>query len=117
MARKRTTSDVFNAVAEPRRRQILDLLTQGERSVNDIVQALQIRQPEVSKHLNVLKQVGLVSVRGAGKQRLYTLNSQALKPIHDWTMTYEQFWSESFERLDALLDKLQDKNQEPTQEE
>lgn len=75
--------------------------------MNDIAELLQMRQPQVSKHLNVLKQVGLVNVRGAAKQRLYTLNSQALKPIHDWTMTYEHFWTESFERLDELLDEMQ----------
>src|SRR5258708_5493453 len=94
MARRPTTSDVFNAVAEPRRRQILDLLAQGEKPVNDVVHALGITQPQVSKHLRVLKEVGLVSVRGSGRQRLYSLNGEQLKPIHDWVQTFERFWNE-----------------------
>lgn len=117
MARSATTSDVFNAVAEPRRREILNLLASGERSVNDIALALHLRQPQVSKHLRVLKEVGLVSVRGAGQQRLYRLQSAALKPIHDWVATYEQFWTESFDRLDAYLQDIQSKeNPHATQE-
>ncbi|MCB0067752.1 MAG: winged helix-turn-helix transcriptional regulator, partial [Caldilineaceae bacterium] len=79
-----TTSDVFNAVAEPQRRQILDLLAQGELSVNDIADALGVRQPQASKHLRVLREVGLVSVREEGKQRFYRLHGAGLKPIHDW---------------------------------
>ena len=108
MARLATTSDVFNAVAEPRRRRILNLLTRGERSVNDVAKSLRFKQPQVSKHLRVLKQVGLVSVRGMGQQRLYKLNGDGLKPIHDWVKTFEQFWSESFDRLADYLDELQD---------
>src|SRR5262249_16688835 len=100
MARSATTSDAFNAVAEPRRRQILDGRWGGERPVNDVVKALRLAQPQVSKHLGVLKKVGLVSVRGAGRQRLYKLNAQRLKPIHDWVKSFEQFWNESFDRLD-----------------
>lgn len=107
MARSATTSDVFNAVAEPQRRQILNLLVQGERSVNDIAAMLGMKQPQASKHLRVLKQVGLVSVRGAGQQRLYTLNSAGLKPIHDWVTTFEHAWEERFDRLDDYLTELQ----------
>ena len=99
MARSATTSDVFNAIAEVQRRQVLDLLAGGERSVNDIAAALGIRQPQASKHLRVLKEVGLVSVRGSGQQRLYRLNGAGLKPIHDWTTTFERYWEESFDRF------------------
>src|SRR5580658_8831300 len=99
MARSPTTSDAFNAVAEPRRRQILDLLAQGERPVNDVVASLGLAQPQVSKHLKVLKAVGLVSVRGSGRQRLYRLTGDRLKPIHDWVQTFERFWNESLDRL------------------
>jgi len=107
MARLATTSDVFNAVAEPRRRRILNLLVRGERPVNFIAGSLRYKQPQVSKHLRVLREVGLVSVRGAGQQRLYRLNGKGLKPIHDWTTTFESFWNESFDRLDDYLKKLQ----------
>ncbi len=107
MARTPTTSDAFNAVAEPQRRRIIDLLALGERSVNDIVAALQMRQPQVSKHLRVLREVGLVSARGEGQHRLYSLNSEALRPIYDWVSPYERFWRERFERLEHLLDELQ----------
>jgi DNA-binding transcriptional ArsR family regulator len=107
MARLATTADVFNAVAEPQRRRILNLLTRGERPVNFIAGSLRYKQPQVSKHLRVLRQVGLVSVRGAGQQRLYKLNGKGLKPIHDWTETFENFWSESFDRLDDYLKELQ----------
>ena len=108
MARSPTTLDAFNAVAEPQRRRILNLLSQGERSVNDITQALGMKQPQVSKHLRVLKEVGLVTVRGSGQQRLYKLNGGALKPIHDWVKTFESFWSESFDRLAEYLKELQE---------
>jgi DNA-binding transcriptional ArsR family regulator len=111
MARSPTTADAFNAVAEPRRRQIIELLAQGERPVNDVVAALRLTQPQVSKHLRVLRAVGLVSARGAGQQRLYKLNATKLKPIHDWVKTFEQFWNESFDRLDEYLKELQ-KDQE-----
>ena len=94
MARSTTTSDAFNAVAEPRRRQILDLLAGGERPVNDVVESLGLTQPQVSKHLRVLKEVGLVSVRGLGRQRLYRLNAAPLKPIYDWVKSFERFWDE-----------------------
>jgi DNA-binding transcriptional ArsR family regulator len=107
MARSPTTSDAFNAVAEPRRRQILDLLARGERPVNDVVASLRLAQPQVSKHLRVLKEVGLVSVRGSGRRRLYRLNAERLKPIHDWVKTFERFWQESLDRLDEYLKELQ----------
>jgi DNA-binding transcriptional ArsR family regulator len=107
MARAATTADAFNAVAEPRRRQILELLAKGERPVNDVVDSLGLAQPQVSKHLAVLKQVGLVTVRGSGRQRLYKLNAEKLKPIHDWVKAFEQFWTESFDRLDEYLKELQ----------
>ena len=106
MARAATTTDAFNAVAEPRRRQILDLLTQGERPVNDIVQLLGLAQPQVSKHLKVLREVGAVDVRDSGRQRLYRLNGHALKPIHDWVKAYERTWAERFEALDDVLEDL-----------
>ena len=106
MARAATTTDAFNAVAEPRRRQILDLLAGGERPVNDLVLELGMAQPQVSKHLRVLREVGAVDVRDVGRQRLYKLNGHALKPIHDWVKAYERSWSERFDRLDAVLEEL-----------
>ena len=106
MARAATTTDAFNAVAEPRRRQILDLLAGGERPVNDLVASLGLAQPQVSKHLRVLREVGLVDVRDHGRQRLYRLNGRALKPIHDWVKAYEETWSERFDRLDTVLQEL-----------
>ncbi len=109
MARAATTSDVFNAVAEPRRRRILTLLQGGERSVNDLARSLRVRQPQASKHLRVLKEVGLVRMRVAGQQRLYTLHSDGLQPIHDWVMGFARFRSESFERLDQYLTHLKTK--------
>jgi len=111
MARAATTADAFNAVAEPRRRQILDLLAGGERPVNDLVRLLGLAQPQVSKHLRVLREVGAVDVRDEGRQRLYRLNGHALKPIHDWVGSYERFWSERFERLDDVLEDLKRKEQ------
>jgi len=106
MARAATTADAFNAVAEPRRRQILDVLAGGERPVNDLVAQLGLGQPQVSKHLRVLRDVGAVEVRSDGRQRLYRINGQALKPIHDWVKTYERTWSERFEQLDVVLENL-----------
>lgn len=107
MARAATTTDAFNAVAEPRRREILDLLATEERSVNDLVRLLGLAQPQVSKHLRVLREVGAVGVRDDGRQRLYRLNGQALRPIHDWVSQYERTWSARFERLDSVLEELQ----------
>jgi DNA-binding transcriptional ArsR family regulator len=109
MARAATTADAFNAVAEPRRRQILDLLVGGERPVNDLVRLLGLAQPQVSKHLRVLREVGAVDVREEGRQRLYSLNGQALKPIHDWVKGYERIWTERFDALDLVLDELERK--------
>ena len=106
MARAATTADAFNAVAEPRRRQILDALAAGERPVNDLVRVLGLAQPQVSKHLRVLREVGAVDVREQGRQRLYRLNGYALKPIHDWVQDYERTWTERFDRLDGVLEDL-----------
>ncbi|WP_341684445.1 metalloregulator ArsR/SmtB family transcription factor [Nocardia farcinica] len=103
MARAATTTDVFNAVAEPRRREILDVLLDGERPVNDLVRMLGVPQPQVSKHLRVLREVGVVHVRDDGRQRMYRLNGRALAPIHEWVRRYERTWSERFDRLDAVL--------------
>ena len=111
MARAATTADAFNAVAEPRRRQILDALAGGERPVNDLVHLLGLPQPQVSKHLRVLREVGAVNVRDQGRQRLYRLNGHALKPIHDWVKTYERSWSERFEWLDVVLEELKQKEE------
>ncbi len=111
MARAATTADAFNAVAEPRRRQILDVLAAGERPVNDLVLELGLAQPVVSKHLRVLRDVGLVSVRDEGRQRVYRLDGQPLKPIHDWVKNYERTWSSRFTRLDVVLEELK-KNEE-----
>jgi DNA-binding transcriptional ArsR family regulator len=111
MARAATTADSFNAVAEPRRRQILDALAGGERPVNDLVQLLGLPQPQVSKHLRVLREVGAVDVRDQGRQRLYRLNGHALKPIHDWVKNYEQSWSDRFEQLDVVLEELKQKEE------
>jgi DNA-binding transcriptional ArsR family regulator len=99
MARAPTTTDAFNAVAEPRRRQILDLLAQGEKPVNDLVAALGLAQPLVSKHLRVLREVGLVDVRVLGQQRLYALNAERLRPIHDWVQTFEPYWDRQLDRI------------------
>jgi len=107
VARAATTADTFNAVAEPRRRQILDLLASGERPVNDLVRLTGLAQPQVSKHLRVLREVGAVGVRDEGRRRLYSLNGHALKPIHDWVKAYEQTWSERFAALDEVLVDLE----------
>ena len=111
MARAATTADAFNAVAEPRRRQILDVLAGGERPVNDLVRRLGLAQPQVSKHLRVLREVGVVQAREEGRQRLYSVNGEALKPIHDWVKTYEELWVERFVELDAMLEELKEKEE------
>lgn len=108
MARAATTTDAFNAVAEPRRRQILDLLAGGERAVNDLVELLGIAQPLVSKHLRVLREVGLVEVREVGRQRLYRLDGRPLREIHEWVRGFERLWNERFDRLDAVLEELKE---------
>jgi DNA-binding transcriptional ArsR family regulator len=111
MARAPTTADAFNAVAHPRRRQILDVLAGGERPVNDLVRLLGLAQPQVSKHLRVLREVGAVDVREEGRRRLYRLNGHALKPIHDWVKNYERLWSDRFEELDVVLEELKRKEE------
>ena len=106
MARTPTTHDPFNAVAEPKRRQVLEVLGVKELSVNEIVDLLGWNQPSVSKHLGVLKQVGLVSERRAGRQRLYRVSAARLKSIYDWVSPFEKYWSESFDRLDYILQEM-----------
>lgn len=103
MARAATTSDVFNAIAEPQRRQILVLLRGGERSVTEVARELGVTQPGASKHLRVLREVGLVRDRRDGKQRLYDLDAGGLRPVHEWTAGFERFWNGSFDRLDAYV--------------
>jgi DNA-binding transcriptional ArsR family regulator len=112
VARAATTSDAFNAIAEPRRRDILALLRTGERPVTDLAQELGMSQPRASKHLRVLREVGLVRDRKAGKQRLYGLDARGLRPVHEWTGGFERFWAESFDRLDAYLQDLKQARQE-----
>jgi DNA-binding transcriptional ArsR family regulator len=111
VARAATTADAFNAVAEARRRQILDVLANGECPVNHLAQLLGLAQPQVSKHLRVLREVGAVDVRDEGRQRLYRLNGHALKPIHDWVKNYERSWSERFDQLDLVLEELKQKEE------
>ena len=115
MARAATTSDAFNAVAEPQRRRILTLLKGRERSVNELAGALRVSQPRVSKHLRVLREVGLVRDRKAGKQRLYGLDARGLRPVHEWTGGFERFWNESFDPPDMRrrLRARQDSNLPP----
>lgn len=103
MPRLATTFDVFNAIAEPQRRQILNLLALRERPVNELADALAIAQPRVSKHLKVLRAVDLVTVRGEGAQRIYQASAAGLKPVHDWVKSFEQHWNDRFDRLDAHL--------------
>jgi DNA-binding transcriptional ArsR family regulator len=100
MARAATTTDVFNAIAEPRRRELIDLLVDGkEHAVGDMVEALRIPQPAVSKHLGVLRKVGIVSVTKRGQLRLYRLDARELKPVHDWVKKYERFWAHHLDRI------------------
>ena len=109
MARTPTTFDPFNAVAEPKRRQVLEVLGTQELSVNELVERLGWNQPMVSKHLGVLKEVGLVSERRAGRQRLYRVNAERLKPIYDWVAPFERYWNERYDRLDEILEDLKSK--------
>src|ERR671938_1859287 len=106
MARAATTSDVFNAIAEPQRREMLVLLRAGERPVTDLARELGMSQPRASKHLRVLREVGLVRVREAGRQRLYGLDARGLRPVHEWVGGFEQFWNERFDRLDDYVQEL-----------
>jgi DNA-binding transcriptional ArsR family regulator len=116
MARAATTSDVFNAVAEPQRRRILTFLKGRERPVNDVARALRNTQSRASKHLRVLREVGLVRVRAAGQQRLYALDARGLKPIHEWVGGFEQFWSQSFDRLDDYVQELRQEERQERQQ-
>jgi len=99
MARAATTSDAFNAVAEPRRREILDYLANGERPVGELVVRLGLEQPSVSKHLKVLHDVGLVRVRRQGRHMLYRTNAEGIRPLHEWTKTFERLWSHQLLRI------------------
>jgi DNA-binding transcriptional ArsR family regulator len=105
MARAATTSDAFNAVAEPRRRQILSYLADRERPVGEIVAALHLDQPSVSKHLGVLRDVGLVRVRRNGRHRFYRTNADAIKPLHEWAGTFERFWRHQLVRVKELAEE------------
>lgn len=111
MARAATTVDAFSAVAEPRRREILDLLGRGERSVGDLVRRTGLSQPQVSKHLRVLRTVGLVEAREDGRQRIYHVNGRSLKPIHDWVRGYERLWNERFDRMEDVVAELRRKEE------
>jgi len=112
VARAATTSDAFNAIAEPQRRDILALLRSGERPVTDLAQELGLSLPGASKHLRVLREVGLVRVRVAGKQRLYGLDARGLRPVHEWVGGFERFWNESFDRLDGYVQELKQARRE-----
>ncbi|GAA1157401.1 metalloregulator ArsR/SmtB family transcription factor [Kribbella jejuensis] len=112
MARAATTSDVFNAIAEPQRRGILGVLRGGERAVGELARELGMSQPGASKHLRVLREVGLVRDRQVGKQRLYGLDARGLRPVHEWVGGFEEFWNESFGRLDAYVQELKQERQE-----
>jgi len=107
MARSSTTSDVFNAVAEAHRREILDALITGEKAVGTIVNDLSLSQPQVSKHLRVLSEVGLVKSRAQGRRRLYRLEPVRLRPLHDWVAKYERAWNDRLDRVDDYLQELQ----------
>ena len=104
MARASTTSDAFNAVAEPRRREILSYLAGAERPVAEIVAALGLEQPSVSKHLRVLREVGLVRMRCQGRQKLYRTNAQAIRPLHEWAGTFERYWQHQLNRVKELAE-------------
>ena len=111
MARASTTSDVFNAIAEADRREILDVLVTGEKAVGAIVNELSMSQPQVSKHLRVLSEVGLVRSRAEGRRRLYRLEPARLRPLHDWLAKYERAWNERLDRLDEYLTELQEQRE------
>jgi DNA-binding transcriptional ArsR family regulator len=117
MARASTTSDAFNAVAEPRRRAILSFLALQERPVGDIVTALGFEQPSVSKHLRVLKDVGLVTVRRDGRNMLYRTEAEALRPLHEWTETFARFWRHQLQRIKERAEAKTVPNSHPTQKE
>jgi DNA-binding transcriptional ArsR family regulator len=113
MPRASTTSDAFNAVAEPRRRDILNYLILQERSVNEIVDSLSIEQPSVSKHLRVLKDVGLVNVRRDGRNMFYRTNAEAIRPLHEWTSRFERFWRHQLNQIKELAERNANKQQQP----
>ncbi len=119
MARARTTSDVFNAIAEPRRREIIEFLGDGQaRAVNELVDGLSVPQPAVSKHLAVLRRVGIVSVTTSGPMRLYRLEPKQLKPIHDWAKQFEQFWTHQIDRIKERAEqKAQTRSTNPKKKE
>jgi len=104
MARATTTSDAFNAIAEPRRREILTYLAGAERPVGEIVAALGLAQPSVSKHLGVLRDVGLVRMRCHGRQKLYRTNAEAIRPLHEWAGTFERYWQHQLNRVKELAE-------------
>ena len=112
VARSPTTSDVFNAVAEARRREILDALMAGEKPVGAIVNDLSMSQPQVSKHLRVLSEVGLVRCRAEGRRRLYRLEPARLRPLHEWLAKYEQAWNERLDRVEDYLQELQQQGEQ-----
>lgn len=112
MPRAATTSDVFNAIAEPQRRTILTLLKGRERSVNEISEELSVSQSRASKHLRVLREVDLVRVRQVGQQRIYSLHARGLRPVHRWAGGFEEFWNASFNRLDTYVQRLQKEDED-----
>lgn len=122
MARAATTADVFNAIAEPRRREIIAVLIDGkEHAAGDVVSALRLPQPAVSKHLGVLRKVGIVSVSKCGQLRLYRLNAKELKPVHDWVKTYERFWTNQLDKVkeraeQKMMQRIARENQSPEKE-
>ena len=120
MARSPTTADAFNAIAEGRRREILEMLAEGERPVHELVERLGVAQPQVSKHLRVLREVGLVTVRDSGRHRLYRINGEPLKSVHDWVRAFERFWDHQLarvkERAEAAARKSNASPDPPTQE-
>ncbi len=111
MARSSTTADVFNAIGDAHRRNILDTLNSGEKAVGAIVHDLSMSQPQVSKHLRVLSEVGLVACRADGRRRLYRLEPRRLRPMHDWLAKYEQAWNDRLDRMDDYLQELQDEGE------
>jgi DNA-binding transcriptional ArsR family regulator len=115
MPRAATTSDVFSAIAEPRRRDIIDLLARGHsHGVNDLAASLRLPQPAVSKHLGVLRKVGLVSARREGQRRIYHLNPKELKPVHDWSKTFERYWSSQLDRIKAAAERKAKNSDKPS---
>ena len=114
MPRAATTTDVFNAIAEPRRRELIDVLSTGDdHAVNDLVVRLRIPQPAVSKHLRVLRHVGIVTVTKRGRRRMYRLNARELKPVHDWVKNFEQFWGRQADRIKARAERLANERTAP----